>query len=208
MEIPIRLTLSRSKGGSIFIGIQDMGQIDKLYTEPLRQAIVNACGIHVMFSVSDPKTAGLLSEKIGDTAYRKTDETRSMGTARHRDGVSISEKDRQEKLVLPSEIMNLKDLSCYVQLPDCSLTKTHLVYKDYPFRQEPFVVKESLLMNSGSSCKIECTDKEKEVITDKDTLTREGIQEDEISLEDNSETEKKDNPSRVNFRLGERDFEV
>jgi GTPase SAR1 family protein len=38
------LTLSRSKGGSVWLGIQDVGQIDEIYGERLRQAIVNACG--------------------------------------------------------------------------------------------------------------------------------------------------------------------
>jgi type IV secretory pathway TraG/TraD family ATPase VirD4 len=199
------LTLSRSKGGSIFIGIQDIGQIDKLYTEPLRQAIVNACSIHVVFSVADPKTAGFLSEKIGDTAYRKTDETHSMGAARHKDGISISEKDRQEKLVLPSEVMNLEDLSCYVQLPNYSLTKTHLAYKDYPCREEPFLVRESLLMSSRQNCETEFTGKEERAITEKDILTEESVSETEMSLDNISDKEKKD---KMIFSLSEREFEV
>jgi len=75
------LTLSRSKGGSVWIGIQDIGQIDKLYTEPLRQAMVNACGMTVVFSVAEPETAAFLSKKIGDICYLKTDETYSMAVA-------------------------------------------------------------------------------------------------------------------------------
>lgn len=38
------LTLSRSKGGCVFIGIQDYGKIDKLCSREIRQSIVNACG--------------------------------------------------------------------------------------------------------------------------------------------------------------------
>jgi type IV secretory pathway TraG/TraD family ATPase VirD4 len=51
------LTLSRSKGGSCWLGIQDIGQLDKLYSEQLRQAIINACANSAVFSVSDPTTA-------------------------------------------------------------------------------------------------------------------------------------------------------
>jgi hypothetical protein len=61
------LTLSRSKGGSIWVGVQDVGQIDKLYAQDLRKAIVNACGNSLLFAVSDPDRAKYLSEKIGET---------------------------------------------------------------------------------------------------------------------------------------------
>ncbi len=91
------LTLSRSKGGSVWIGIQDIGQIDKLYTEPLRQAIINACGINVIFSVADPQTAQFLSDKIGDISYREAHETYSMGVENYKDGVSVSKRVKQEK---------------------------------------------------------------------------------------------------------------
>jgi hypothetical protein len=128
-----------------------------------------------------------------------------MGAARHKDGISISEKDRQEKLVLPSEIMNLEDLSCYVQLPNYSLTKTHLAYKDYPCREEPFLVRESLLMNSKNHCETEFTDKEEKAISEKDILTEESVSETDMSLDNISDKDKKD---KMILNLSEREFEV
>ena len=142
------LTLSRSKGGSVWIGIQDIGQIDKLYTEPLRQAIINACGNSIIFSVADPKTASFLSDKIGETVYVKTDETISMGVEDHKDGVSLSKRQHQEKLVLASEIMNLRDLECYVKLPNYDIAKTTLSYKDYSVNESPLEVREDLVLDT------------------------------------------------------------
>jgi type IV conjugative transfer system coupling protein TraD len=138
------LTLSRSKGGSVWIGIQDIGQIDKLYTQPLRQAIINACGINVIFSVADPKTAHFLSDKIGDISYNETQETYSMGVKNYKDGVSISQRVKQESLVLPSEIMNLKDLSCYIKIPNYDISQTHLSYRNYSDNELPLIIRDDL----------------------------------------------------------------
>jgi len=126
------LTLSRSKGGSIWIGIQDVGQIDNLYGESLRQAIVNACETAAIFSVSDPKTAKFLSAKIGETEFLETEETYSMGVADNRDGVSLMRRRKLESLILPSEIMLLKDLELFLQIPNYNLTRTRLIWKPYP----------------------------------------------------------------------------
>ena len=145
------LTLSRSKGGSVWIGIQDIGQIDKLYTEALRQSIINACGNTVIFSVSDPKTGKFLSEKIGEISYINTDETFSMGVESSKDGLSLSRREKKESLVLSSEILNLKDLSCYVKLPNYDISKTELTYKHYDDRQEPLMIRDDLMLSAIKS---------------------------------------------------------
>lgn len=126
------LTLSRSKGGSVWVGIQDLGQIDKIYGEPTRQAIVNACGTAATFSVADPKTAKFLSTKIGEIEFLETEETYSMGVDDHRDGVSLMRRRRVEPLILPSEIMQLKDLELFLQIPNYGLTRTRLTWKPFP----------------------------------------------------------------------------
>lgn len=140
------LSLSRSKGGSVWLGIQDVGQIDKLYGEPLRQAIINACGTAAIFSVSDPHTAKFLSAKIGETEFLETEETYSMGVADSRDGVSLMRRRKVESLVLPAEIMHLKDLELYLQIPNYDLTKTELDWKNYPMMVEPLQFRRDLEM--------------------------------------------------------------
>jgi len=135
------LTLSRSKGGSCWLGIQDIGQMDKIYTHNLRQAIVNACGSNLIFSVSDPDTSKFLSEKIGDTEYIETEETISMGAEDSRDGISLIRRKKTEKLVLPSQIQNLKDLNAYLKLPNYDIAKVEFQYKSYPDLHESFRMK-------------------------------------------------------------------
>lgn len=126
------LTLSRSKGGSVWIGIQDTGQIDKIYTPNGRQTIVNACGSNLIFSVADPDTARFLAEKIGETEYIETEETHSMGVMDNRDGISLIRRKRTEKLILPSTIQSLPDLQGYLKFPGYHYAEIGLQYRGYP----------------------------------------------------------------------------
>ena len=140
------LTLSRSKGGSAWLGIQDIGQIDKIYTKELRQTIINACGSNLIFSVSDPETADFISRKLGETEFFEADETQHMGPSMDGDHLNISQKKKIEKLVMPAEIMNLKDLECYVKIADFHVAKTKLKYKGYADITESFVIRDGLIL--------------------------------------------------------------
>jgi len=142
------MTLSRSKGGAVFIGIQDKGQIDKIYSPEFSQSILNACGNSLIFRVSDPTTAKYLSDRIGKTEVIETDQTLSMGVADNRDGVSLMQRMREKDLVLPSEIMNLQDLEAYLKIANYSFTKIKFEYKRYPESCEPFIVRDDLLLNN------------------------------------------------------------
>jgi type IV conjugative transfer system coupling protein TraD len=138
------LTLSRSKGGSCWIGIQDTGQLDKIYTHHTRQTIVNACGTNLIFSVADPETARFLSDKIGDHEYSEIEETLGMGVENNRDGISLMRRKRTDKLVLPSEIQNLRDLAAYLKFPNYDVANIQLQYKKYENRAEPFLCRDDL----------------------------------------------------------------
>lgn len=140
------LTLSRSKGGSVWLGIQDIGQIDKIYGPSLRQAIINACGTTAIFSVSDPQSAKFLSTKIGETEFLETEETYSMGVADTRDGLSLMRRRKVEPLILPSEVMHLKDLELFLKFPNYDLTKTKLTWQDYPALSESLQFRKDLDM--------------------------------------------------------------
>jgi type IV conjugative transfer system coupling protein TraD len=142
------MTLSRSKGGAVCIGIQDKGQIDKIYSPEFSQSILNACGNSVMFRVADPITADYLSKRIGKTEVIETDQTMSMGVADNRDGVSLMQRSREKDLALPSEIMGLRDLEAYLKIANYPITKIDFKYKGYPDKNEPFIIREDLLLDN------------------------------------------------------------
>jgi len=165
------LTLSRSKGGSCWLGIQDIGQLDKIYTQNIRQAIVNACGSNLIFAVADPITAKFLSDKIGDTEYVETEETYSMGTEDNRDGISLIRRKKTEKLVLPSDIQNLKDLNAYLKLPNFDISKVEFRYKSYPDKHEPFLMKPELNLENIMLEQAKILEEVKELIDPRDRAT-------------------------------------
>jgi type IV secretory pathway TraG/TraD family ATPase VirD4 len=138
------LTLSRSKGGSAWLGIQDIGQIDKIYTKELRQTIVNACGSNLIYSVADPETADFFSRKLGETEFFEADESQHMGPSMDGDRLNISRRKKIERIVMPSEIMNLRDLECFVKIADFHGTTTRLKYKGYRDITKAFVIREGL----------------------------------------------------------------
>jgi type IV conjugative transfer system coupling protein TraD len=141
--VPI-LTQSRSKGGAVFIGIQDVGQIDKTYGKEHRQSIVNACGSSAVFSVADSDTAKTLSDKYGEYISQETYITQSMGVADNRDGISLNTQKNKELLILPSEIISLADLNCFVKFPGYAVAKSKLAWKKFADHNIPFEMREGL----------------------------------------------------------------
>lgn len=140
------LTAARSKGGSVWLGIQDIGQIDRIYQQNLRQSISNACGTSVMFAVSDSETAKYASGRCGEQEYLEGEESQSMGPEDHRDGITIAKRKKRDPLVLPSEFLNLPDLTAYLKVPNYDLTKTIFRWKAYEAKTEPIVVRPELMM--------------------------------------------------------------
>jgi type IV secretory pathway TraG/TraD family ATPase VirD4 len=143
------LITSRSKGGSCWLGIQDIGQLNKLYTQDVADTIVNACGSSVMFAVSDPRTAKYLIDKIGDTEILETEETLGMGVSNYRDGVSMTERRKRQRLIIDSELMTLPDLNAYVKVPNNPfITLTRFAIKDYPARTTTFIIRDNLILET------------------------------------------------------------
>jgi type IV secretory pathway TraG/TraD family ATPase VirD4 len=144
------LTMARSKGGCVIIGIQDYGQIDQTYSSNHRQSIINACGNKIIFSVDDPTSARISSEILSETEYMEMDKTRSMGVNDNRDGTTLAERTRRESLFLPAEIMQLPDLTAIVRFKTYDPLITKFKYKNYPDKAEGFVLREDLLLTTNN----------------------------------------------------------
>lgn len=144
------LTLSRSKGGSVWLGIQDVGQLEKIYGKDLRQALVNSCGSNMILQVQDPNTAEFLSDKLGDQEVIETRRTFTMGLGNNRDGYSLVEEKKIQRLVLKSQLMrDLKKYEQYVSLSDQQVVKTKTSNMDHlPFICEPFMLRPDLNLDN------------------------------------------------------------
>jgi hypothetical protein len=138
------LTLSRSYGGCVYIGIQDVGQIDSIYSKELRQAIVNAAATQVVFSLSDPDAAEFATRKIGKREVIESRDVNSMGVLENRDGLSINQQKITQDLVMPAEIIGLAPLKAYLRFPGYDTCMIHLTPKNYSEIAASFVLREDL----------------------------------------------------------------
>ena len=141
------LTLGRSKGASIWLGIQDVGQLEKIYGRESRQTIINACGTSFILRVSDPTTSKYLSDKIGQCVINVPQESFSMGVTDFRDGVNLSKVEKTEPLILPSELQNLPDLTGFVKFVGHDLVKVNLKYKKFLNKNTAFEERRGYTLN-------------------------------------------------------------
>lgn len=145
------LTLSRSKGGSIYIGVQDYGKIDSIYTKELRQSIVNACSNSVIFTLSD-EAAKTASKGMDEVQYMESTKTYNMGVHNWRDGISLNEKKEKEPLMLPAEIEQLPDMRGVVKFANYNRIITNWYdpkqptrpNRIFPDRNTPFEIRPEL----------------------------------------------------------------
>jgi hypothetical protein len=98
--------------------------------------------------VADPDTSRFLSDKIGDTEYIDVEETQTMGPEENRDGISLVRRKRTEKLVLPSDVAGLPDLTAYLKIPNYHIAQTCFKYRSFPDRHEPFVMRPDLSLDA------------------------------------------------------------
>ena len=141
------LTQGRSKGGSCVFAVQDVGQIEKIYSKEIRQAIVNAASTNVICGVADPDTAEYLARKIGKTRVIKAEESFGMGPEDMRDGININRRETEKDLFMPSDLMNLPDLTALIKISHHPLVMSKYDYKEYPFSQQSmFLLREGLSM--------------------------------------------------------------
>lgn len=133
------LTLGRSKGASVWIGIQDIGQIEAIYGKSSRQTIVNACGTSLIFRVNDPTEAQYLSEKIGNVILKVPQENFSMGVEDLRDGFGVTKSEKTEPLIMPSEIQSLNNLEAIIKFVGNSITKIKFIHKPFENKNPSFI---------------------------------------------------------------------
>ena len=142
-------TLARSKGGVVFDAVQDIGQLDRIYGEPTRQTIINASSTSLIFRVSDPVAAEYLSKKLGDTEIEEKRKSNTYGPEDSRDSVQVQKQLKDRRLVMASEIMNLKDLEAYLKLPNYPVTKIKLNWQGYPNLNDPFIMRDDMKLKKS-----------------------------------------------------------
>lgn len=134
------LEQGRSKGASLWLALQDISQLQKLYGHETAYTITNNCNTILSFAVSDPNSQEYLSRLFGETEILETDESLSMGPAEYRDGLTLQRRRRKEALLLPSQFGILPDFSFYLKMLSYPVTRSEIAWRGYEKRHQAFIL--------------------------------------------------------------------
>jgi type IV secretory pathway TraG/TraD family ATPase VirD4 len=135
------LEQSRSKGVSIWIALQDLSQLQRVYSDVTAYSIINNANTILAFAVNDPNTTSLLSRIFGEIEILETDESLSMGPADARDGLTLQRRRRKEYLIIPSQFAVLQDFHFYIKMLDV-ITQSKVEFKRFEKKNESFILNE------------------------------------------------------------------
>ena len=100
--------------------------------------------------MSEPDTAKYLSQIISTEEVSVVNEGQSWGPALMRDGMSVNRADKDKALVTAAQLIDLKELHCYVKFPNYDATLTILPNTNgkpndtYPIIAERFTLRPDL----------------------------------------------------------------
>lgn len=142
------LTRARSKGASVWIGTQEIGQIEKVYGKESRQSIVNGCASKLILSIAEPETAKYFSEAIGQTEILESSESVSMGPSNIRDGLSLTRNSKTKPLVLPSVFQQFPDMEGILKLSNYDYCKVKVPYVSYKALNQYLEIRNDMLLEN------------------------------------------------------------
>lgn len=137
------MTASRSKGGGVFIGIQDIGRVDKLYKQETRETILNSASNRVVFNLRDMKECEFFSNDFGKTEYYRAVESQSLAMS-DGDRITTSRQHIKEPIIFPEEIQSLPDLTAYMTIGHHNPTMSTWKYKKLPKKSDAFTQRPEL----------------------------------------------------------------
>ena len=142
-DLPKALAEVRKYGGSFVLGLQTLSQIDEVYGQNTSRIITGLTGTKLIFRTPDSYTAKRMSEFLGEQEIMESHESISFGAHQMRDGVNLSGQKSKQPLVSYTQIMQLPNLSAYLQLPqDFPVTKVDFKYLNLPINHSAFVEKD------------------------------------------------------------------
>lgn len=110
------LTLSRSKGGCLYVSNQEEGSIRELYGDKLSESFNNNFASLMVFRQNDEKSAASMSKQLGEQEVIKRSESHSFSPSSMGDRLSVGDQQKRETLISYSQLQHLADLEFYYRL--------------------------------------------------------------------------------------------
>ena len=187
------LAESRQFGGAFVLALQVMPQLQSIYGKEIAMATSGLCQTRMVFKSSDNQTAAVGAESLGRSETEDFKEGLSYGAHEMRDGINISTHSNIKNLVLPTEVMNLKNLEAYMRFGmDYPVAKVKIPYKSYKQIAPKYIPYE------GKSL----IEEEPDVQEDEATPNPEKPKE-RVVVKEESKTRKEIDFDKINFEIGD-----
>ncbi|KPA09432.1 conjugal transfer protein TraD, partial [Candidatus Magnetomorum sp. HK-1] len=142
--LPDLLTQSRSKGSQVIIGIQDKAQFDENYGKNNADSIIGCCATQIIFRCDGPETAEYASKILSKGKIIEPENSSSHGSSDVREGISKSNRPKEEFILMASEIQMTPDLKAYVFPKANNPFSVDFKYKKFCDEIDSFVPKPDL----------------------------------------------------------------
>ncbi|PCJ38660.1 MAG: hypothetical protein COA81_12495 [Alphaproteobacteria bacterium] len=122
----------RQFGACYALGVQVQSQLREIYGQDGAQTISGLCRNRVVLGASDRETAEWYAGALGKREIKRLEEGFSYGASIIRDGVSFNAREKSELIVLPEEILNLRNLTGYIKMAEgFPAARFHLPYHHF-----------------------------------------------------------------------------
>lgn len=136
------LAEARKFGGCFVIGLQNKALLESLYGPKGASGILGLLNTRLFFREPESELAEWASRNLGEAIINEVKEGISYGANTYRDGVSLSQQERAQRIVTASEMMGLEPLHCYIRLTgNYPVTQLAFDYLVRPKSQLAFVSK-------------------------------------------------------------------
>lgn len=135
------LTVGASKGSSIICANQDIGRIEETYGKSNTKTFFNNFNTDFILRVNEPETAEFISKAIGEKQVVKKVESRQMSPSKFGDSKGISEQEKTERLLLPTEFQSLENLEAIIKVSNFGVSRLKIPKIFYPVNQDYFLMR-------------------------------------------------------------------
>ncbi|MBY8335575.1 type IV secretion system DNA-binding domain-containing protein [Alteriqipengyuania sp. NZ-12B] len=137
------LQTARNFGGAIVTGIHAFAKLKDVYGENMAKTLSSLARTKLILGTADRETATWCSDVIGHREVREMEEGYSYGYNNARDAVSLTPRRQVVPLLLPDELMKLKNLHGFIKFPEgFPAAPVVLQPRNWPRVAEGFIARE------------------------------------------------------------------
>ena len=135
-SLPTTIAEARKFGGCFIIGMQSLAQMKQVYGQSDAAAIFDLLNTRFYYRSPSAEMAQLVSRELGEEEIEVVKESYSYGANTIRDGISIGNQTERRFIVSYTEIMQLKNLDCFLRVPGYPVARIHLSEQHRPIVSE------------------------------------------------------------------------